>query len=54
MIKMEKIEKLFNDYKGLILFYIIVAILTFMVTKKIEKINIANSEPKTEVRSYYA
>lgn len=36
---MEKIEKLFNSCKGLILFYIIVAILTLMLARTIENIN---------------
>lgn len=36
---MEKLEKIFNGYKGLIIFYIIVAVLAFMLTKKIEDIN---------------
>lgn len=36
---MEKIEKFLSGYKGLIIFYVIVAILAFMLTKKIEDIN---------------
>lgn len=51
---MEKIEKLFNDYKGLVIFYIIVAVLTFMLTKRIDKINVATTEKVVERRSYYA
>ncbi len=51
---MEKVEKLFNDYKGLVIFYIIVAVLTFMLTKRIDKINVANNEKVVDTRSYYA
>ena len=36
---MEKFERLFNSYKGLLIFYIIVAVLAFLLTKKIEEIN---------------
>ncbi len=51
---MEKMEKVFKSYRGLILFYIVVAILTLMLTKKIERINsqVENSN-EIEVR-YYA
>ncbi len=51
---MSRVEKLFNSYKGLLIFYVCVAILAFMITKKIEKINIANAEVKTESVRYYA
>lgn len=51
---MEKVEKLFNDYKGLVIFYIIVAVLTFMLTKRIDKINVANNEKIEDTRNYYA
>ena len=49
---MEKVEKIFNNYKGLIIFYIIVAILAFMITKKIEGIN-SQAQIKVE-KTYYA
>lgn len=52
---MNKVEKLFDSYKGLILFYIIVAILAFMFSNKIKKENIqSRSEKIVETRSYYA
>jgi hypothetical protein len=50
---MEKIKNLFESYKGLIIFYIIVALLAFLLTKKIEEIN--SQAEITEVReTYYA
>ena len=36
---MEKQEKLFKEYRGIIVFYILVAILSFLITKRIENIN---------------
>lgn len=36
---MEKLEKMISGYKGLIIFYLIVAVLAFMLSKKIEEIN---------------
>lgn len=51
---MNKVEKIFDSYKGLVLFYICVAVLSFLITKKIEKINIINAEVKVERASCYA
>ncbi len=51
---MKKIEKLFDSYKGLVIFYIIVAVLALMIAKKIDRINISTSQNTEETRSYYA
>lgn len=49
---MEKLERLFNSYKGLIIFYIIVALLAFMIAKRIEAIN---SQAQVNIEeTYYA
>jgi len=50
---MEKIREFFDNYKGLIIFYIIVAILAFLLTKKIEDIN-SEARISTEQVTYYA
>jgi len=50
---MEKLEKLLRDYRGIILFYVVVAILSFLITKRIENINSQAQEIK-EVSTYYA
>ena len=36
---MKNLEKLFNSYKGIVLFYLLIAVLAFMITKKVEDIN---------------
>jgi len=50
---MEKLKNLFNEMKGIILFYIIVGILTLILTNKVEDIN---SQAQNEItgRTYYA
>lgn len=50
---MEKLEKVFNGYKGLIIFYMIVAILAFMLTKKIEEVN-SQAQNVVVKETYYA
>ena len=50
---MEKQEKLFKEYRGIIVFYILVAILSFLITKRIENIN-SQAQDIKEVRTYYA
>ena len=35
---MEKLEKIFNSKLGIVLFYIVIAILALMLTKKVEVI----------------
>ncbi len=50
---MEKIRGFFEDYKGIIIFYIIIGVLAFLLTKKIEDIN-AQARITTEQESYYA
>lgn len=51
---MEKLEKLFEGFKGLILFYIIVAILALMITNKVEEINSQAENQVIEEETYYA
>lgn len=51
---MKKIENLFNSYKGLVIFYIIIAMLAFLLTKKIEEINSQVSNKVTIEETYYA
>lgn len=51
---MEKVEKLFNSMKGILLFYFIIAILAFMLTKKIEDVNASNVKTPIEAEVYYA
>lgn len=50
---MGKFENLFNDYKGLVIFYIIVAVLAFLITRKIEEIN-SQAEVIKISETYYA
>ncbi len=50
---MEKVEKLFDSYKGLIVFYIIVAVLAFLIAQKIEDIN-SQAQNVTVEKTYYA
>lgn len=50
---MEKLEKIIRGYKGLIIFYFIVALLTFMLTKKIEEIN-SQAQNIIVSETYYA
>lgn len=50
---MEKIERKISGYKGLLIFYIIVAILAFMLTKKIEEIN-SQAQNIVVRETYYA
>lgn len=51
---MEKIEKIFNNSKGIIVFYIIVAILAVMLTKTINNVNNNSTSQFVESESYYA
>ncbi len=52
---MKKLENLFDSYKGLVLFYLIVATLCFVLVKRNDVINVSSSSQKvTETRSYYA
>lgn len=50
---MEKMGKIFNAYKGLVIFYIVVAVLAFLLTKKIEDIN-SEAKVASEEVTYYA
>lgn len=48
-------EKIFEDYKGVIVFYIIVAVLSLLFTIRINNINkIGNVENTKIVEHYYA
>jgi len=51
---MKKIENLFNSYKGLVIFYIIIALLAFILAKKIEEINSQVSSKDIIEETYYA
>lgn len=48
-----KIGKIFNSKLGIVLFYIVIAILALMLTKKVEVIN-NNSQSVKTVESCYA
>lgn len=50
---MEKLEKIFNNSKGIIIFYIIIAILALMLTKTINNVNNSTSQI-VESETYYA
>lgn len=50
---MEKQMNFLKGYRGIILFYVVIAILSFLITKRIENINSQAQEIK-EVRTYYA
>lgn len=50
---MEKLEKIFISKLGIVLFYIVIAILALMLTKKVEVIN-NNSQSVKTVESCYA
>lgn len=50
---MEKLEKIFNEMKGIVIFYIIVAILAFILTNKIEDIN-SQAQNEISEKTYYA
>lgn len=50
---MEKLEKIFNSKLGIVLFYIVIAILALMLTKKVEVIN-NNSQSVKTVESCYS
>lgn len=50
---MEKVKGFFDDYKGLIIFYIIVAVLSCLLARKIDNIN-SEAQIVTEQRTYYA
>lgn len=50
---MEKLEKIFKEMKGIIIFYIIVAVLALILTNKIEDIN-SQAQNETIEKTYYA
>ena len=50
---MEKVENLFNSWKGIIVFYIVVAILAFMLAKNVSDVN-TSSVNNNELEVYYA
>lgn len=50
---MEKVKEFLEDYKGLIIFYIIVAVLALLLARKIEVIN-SQAKIITEQVTYYA
>lgn len=48
-------EKIFDDYRGVILFYIIVAVLSLLFTIRINNLNkIGSIESTKTVEHYYA
>lgn len=51
---MEKLEKLFEGFKGLAIFYIIVAVLALMITNKVEEINSQAENQVITNETYYA
>lgn len=51
---MKRIENLFNSYRGLVIFYIIIAMLAFLLTKKIEEINSRVGNTINIEETYYA
>ncbi len=50
---MGKLEKMISGYKGLIIFYLVVAVLAFMLSKKIEEIN-SQAQNIVVRETYYA
>lgn len=50
---MEKLEKVFNSYRGLIIFYIIVAVLALCLSKKVDEIN-SQAQRIDAQENYYA
>ncbi len=50
---MKKLENLIKNYKGIIIFYVIIAVLSLMLTKKIDNINQIESKIQ-EQESFYA
>ena len=52
--KWKKLKNYLNSMKGILLFYFIIAILAFMLTKKIEDVNASNVKTPIEVEVYYA
>ena len=50
---MEKQERFLKGFRGILLFYILVAILSFLITKRIENIN-SQAQNIKEVSTYYA
>ena len=51
---MEKLEKIFNSKKGIIFFYIIVALLAYLITRKIEIVNSQAEHVKEVEKTCYA
>lgn len=51
---MEKLENIFKNYKGLVVFYLVVAVLALMLTKKVDNINSQAEKLVKEKTSYYA
>ena len=48
-------EKIFNDYKGVILFYVVVIALSLLFTMRINNLNeVANNETTKVVEHFYA
>ncbi|MBQ3142015.1 MAG: hypothetical protein IJB82_00730 [Bacilli bacterium] len=47
-------EKIFNDFRGVILFLLVVGILSFLFTMRIYNLNIAENEKTKTIETYYA
>ncbi len=51
---METLEKLFDSYKGIVLFYIIIALMAFLLTLNIKGINSQSEITDNNEKTYYA
>jgi len=51
---MKNIEKIFGEFKGLLVFYIIIGILTLMITNRVNDINSQAEIEKISEQTYYA
>lgn len=50
---MEKLEKVFSSRIGIVIFYLIVALLAYLLTKTVESVN-SQAERTSQTESYYA
>jgi len=47
-------EKIFEDYKGLVLFYILIAIISLLFSIRINNVNQEANKTITNIETYYA
>ncbi len=51
---MERIEKLFNTKISIIIFYVIVALLAYLITRKVDSIDKTSQKVEVVEKTYYA